>query len=364
MGRINLNPDRLRAELDRLSSQLVKGIDTLDRLPEVDVGQTPHQVIYREDQLQLNYYPADDSAKQRTGARTGTNSSDKSPLLIVYALVNRPYILDLQPDRSLIRALTERGQPVYLIDWGYPGAADCYLDLDDYINGYIDNCVDQVCAHSGSEQVNLLGVCQGGVFSLCYSALNPQRVARLVTLVTPVDFDTDNNLLGHLAKQIDLTLAQQVGGNIDGDLLTQLYKALMPARLGVLKQLSMPGQLGDPQQAMNFLRMERWINDSPDLAASACREFVDNFYHHNRFINGELNIGGSAVELTNYRGPLLNIYAAKDHLVPPASSKALATLTGSQSYQEQELSGGHIGVFVGRHAQSTLPELLANWLNG
>ncbi|RDE24461.1 class III poly(R)-hydroxyalkanoic acid synthase subunit PhaC [Motiliproteus coralliicola] len=355
MSRIKLNPEQLLDELQQRASNLVEGMQTLQHLDAVAVGQTEHQCIYTEDRLRLLHYPALDKSGNPV-------QSKRRPLLIVYALVNRPYILDLQPDRSLIRALTSRGQPVYLIDWGYPVSTDAYLDLDDYINGYIDNCVEQVNLHAGVDRPNLLGVCQGGAFSLCYSAINPEQVHSLTTLVTPVDFHTDDNLLGYLANRVDLRLARQANGNIDGGMLTQIYKALMPMRLGLLKELSMPAQLANPEAAKNFLRMERWINDSPDLAGTACCEFVDKFYHHNRFVNGDLLIGDEVVELKNYQGPLLNIFAARDHLVPPAASRALASLTGSQQYQEHELSGGHIGVFVGRHAQQQLPDLLSTWM--
>jgi len=353
MHRFNLTPEQLTQELIERNAKLIEGLHTLSQLPAVEVGQTAHQTIYTEDKLRLNYYPASSEAP----------SNNARPLLIVYALINRPYILDLQPDRSLIRALNQRGLSVYLIDWGYPERADCYLDLDDYINGYIDNCVEAVCEHSSQSRLDLLGVCQGGAFSLCYSALHPERINNLICMVTPVDFRTPDNMLSHLAQQLDLDLALAANGNIPGHMLTQTYNALMPIRLGLQKALNMPNQLSSIESALNFLRMEQWINDSPDLAGEACREFVQKFFHDNRFINGELEIGGQPVELKRFTGPLLNIFAARDHLVPPAASKALAALTGSRAYQEQELAGGHIGVFVGRHAQQQLPDLISDWLN-
>lgn len=367
MPHINTTAPQLVQELSDLSSKMVEGLATLSNLPAVDVGQTPHQCIYREDKLRLNYYPALSNFEKQSPAgtkpdRNTDTPSTQAPLLIVYALINRPYILDLQPDRSLIRALNQRGIPVYLIDWGYPDIADSYLDLDDYINGYIDNCVEAACRHSQRDSLSLLGICQGGSFSLCYSALHPERVDNLITLVTPVDFQTPDNMLSHLARNIDIERALTRNGNLPGQVLVQAFNALMPMRLGLQKALTMPRQLKSPDQALNFLRMEQWINDSPDLAGEACREFIDKFYHANRFVEGGLMIGDRAVELSDYTGPVLNIFAARDHLVPPAASKALAALSGSHDYSEHELAGGHIGVFVGRHAQQQLPDLIRDWL--
>src|SRR5688572_25812730 len=116
-----------------------------------------------------------------------------APLVICYALVNRPYMMDLQPDRSLIRRLLDQGVDLYLIDWGYPDGADRYLEVSDYVLRYLPRCVDAVAESSGYDSVNLLGVCQGGTLSLCYTALHPERVRNLVTMVTPVDFRTPEN---------------------------------------------------------------------------------------------------------------------------------------------------------------------------
>ncbi len=350
MKRLKLTPTAIASELTDFSSDMLRSLDTLGRIKEIDVGTAASEVIYQEDKLRLHYYPAADPQQI------------KKPLLIVYALVNRPYILDLQPDRSLIRALTERGIPIYLIDWGYPDRADRYLDLDDYINGYLDNCVTEVLRHSEQQLLNLLGVCQGGAFSLCYSALNPDRIASLTTLVTPVDFHTPDNTLTRLCRNLDVELIMDSCGNVPGQLLTQLYNSLMPIRLGLHKQLGLPSQLKKRRDALNFLRMERWINDSPDLAGEAFREFLCGFFRDNGFIAGNLSIGGQQVELKRINQPLLNLFAARDHLVPPAASKALRGLTSTTDYQEKEFAGGHIGIFVGRQSRRELPDLISEWL--
>ncbi|MCW8885784.1 MAG: class III poly(R)-hydroxyalkanoic acid synthase subunit PhaC [Motiliproteus sp.] len=350
MRRLKLKPAEIAKELLELNGKMLKSLETLSHIEHVDVGSTPSEQVYQEDKLVLRYYPPQGEHIQ------------KQPLLIVYALVNRPYILDLQPDRSLIRSLTEQGIPVYLIDWGYPDRADRYLDLDDYINGYIDNCVNQVLDHSGQSQLNLMGVCQGGTFSLCYTAINPEKVRSLITVVTPVDFHTADNVLAHLAKGIDAELILSSYGNFPGQMLAQAYNALMPARLGLQKQLGLPMQLEYHTSALNFLRMEKWINDSPDLAGQAFLEFLEAFFIDNRFINGALTIGSEPVDLGNIEQPVLNLYASKDHLVPPAASQALRTQTNSKNYTEHAFNGGHIGIFVGRQSHEKLPTLVAEWL--
>ncbi len=133
------------------------------------------------------------------------------PLLIVYALVNRPYMMDLQPDRSLIRGLLAGGVDVYLIDWGYPDGADRFTTLADYIDDYLPGCIGHILAHHRIPALNLLGVCQGGVLSACaLTALHAEQVRNLITMVTPVDFHTPSDLLSKWVRKIDVRSAGSV----------------------------------------------------------------------------------------------------------------------------------------------------------
>src|SRR5450631_578827 len=182
------------------------------------------------------------------------------PLLIVYALVNRPYMMDLQEDRSLIRGLLAAGLDVYLIDWGYPDGADRFTTLADYIDGHLAGCVERILETHRLDALNILGVCQGGVFSLCYSALHPQHVRNLVTMVTPVDFHTPADLLSKWSRKIDI--AAWVGdGNVSGDSLNQLFLSLMPFRLTQQKYVDLFSGSADRARVENFMRVEQWIFD-------------------------------------------------------------------------------------------------------
>jgi polyhydroxyalkanoate synthase len=283
------------------------------------------------------------------------------PLLIVYALVNRPYMMDLEPDRSLIRGLLSRGLDVYLIDWGYPDGADRFTTLEDYLESQLAGCVDEILKVRRLDALNLLGVCQGGVFSLCFAALHPERVRNLITMVTPVDFHTSTDLLSKWARKIDVE-AWVGRGNVSGEVLNQLFLALMPFRLSHQKYVDL--LRGDIDQARieNFMRVERWIYDSPDQAGAAFREFVVWFYQENRLVRGGLTIGGRRVDLSTLELPILNLIGTRDHLVPPASSAALRDLTRSKDFNTLELDLGHIGMYVSARAQRQVPPAIADWL--
>jgi polyhydroxyalkanoate synthase len=285
-----------------------------------------------------------------------------APVVICYALVNRPYMLDLQPDRSLIRGLLARGLDVWLVDWGYPDAGDSGLSLDDYVNRHLGACIDRARAAREVAAVNLLGVCQGGTLAICHAALHPARVRNLVTMVTPVDFHTPENLLAKWARKLDVDGLVDALGNVPGELLNAAFIALMPLRLTARKYAGLADIAGDRAALENFLRMERWIHDSPDQAGRAFREFVRAFFQENRLVRGGLEIGGDAVDPRRITCPVLNVFASQDHLVPPSASRPLAGLTGSRDYTPFEFDGGHIGIYVSRSAQELLPRTIAEWL--
>ncbi len=345
-------PEDVTRELVELNRKLVKGIETLARIREDDVriGVTPKDEVYRQDKLVLYRFAP---VVERPFA---------IPLLIVYALVNRPYMVDLQEDRSLVRNLLELGLDVYLIDWGYPSRADRWLTLDDYVNGYVDDCVDVIRERHGLDRINLLGICQGGTLSLCYSALHPNKVKNLIPMVTPVDFGVQEGLLNLWAREIDGDLLVDAWGNTPGELMNFGFLMLKPFQLAVQKYVDLVDIMDDETKLLNFLRMEKWIFDSPDQAGEAFRQFVNDLYRDNKLIDGRVELGGQRVDLGEIQMPVLNIVAEQDHLVPPASSHALGKYVGTRDYTAHSFPVGHIGMYVSSKVQRALPPLIAEWL--
>ncbi|CAA9891265.1 Poly(3-hydroxyalkanoate) polymerase subunit PhaC [Candidatus Methylobacter favarea] len=352
MPTINITPDKVIQEIMDFNQKLGKSFENLLNAEEITTGVTLKEIIYQEDRTILYRFKSDNSERKNS-----------IPVLIVYALVNRPYMADIQEDRSTIRGLLNAGLDVYLIDWGYPDPADQGLTMDDYINGYLDRCVDVIRKRHGVEKINMLGICQGGTFSLCYSALHADKIKNLVTMVTPVDFQTPDNLLSRWVQNVDVDLLVDTMGNIPGEMLNWTFLSLKPYRLMGQKYLDMVDALEDPKSAKNFLRMEKWIFDSPDQAGETFRQFTKDFYQGNKLIKGEVQLGDQTVSLKNITMPVLNIYALQDHLVPPSASTPLKTYVGTSDYEELAFKGGHIGIYVSGKAQQTIPAAIGEWLN-
>jgi polyhydroxyalkanoate synthase len=346
----SLDAKSLMKHLGELNSKLMKGAELLTDISEVDVGTAPKQLVYEEDKLKLYHYKP--TKEKACGV----------PVLVVYALVNRPYMLDIQPDRSFIRNLLELGLDVYIIDWGYPTQADRYLNMDDYINGYINNCVDAVRKNAKSEKVSLMGVCQGGTFSAIYSALHPEKVQNLITLVAPFDFSTNDGLLFNWSKTMDVDALVDAYGVVPGNILNDGFLMLMPFNLNIKKYVDMLHVMEDKEKLLGFLRMEKWIFDSPGQAGECLRQFVKDCYQANKLVKGKLKLGGKTVDLGKITMPILNIFASADHLVPPAATKPLNDLVSSTDKTLYEFQGGHIGVFVGSRSQKELAPAISKWL--
>ena len=346
-----IRPDEIASEIQTFNNKLAQGFNTLAEIGDIEVGVSPKEAIYKEDKMVLYHF------------KPRTKKQNPVPVLIVYALVNRPYMADLQDGRSMIQGLLDGGLDVYLVDWGYPDGGDRFLTLNDYINGYIDRCVDVIRENHGLDKINLLGICQGGTFSCCYSSLNPDKIQNLITTVTPIDFHTKDDLLSHLVRNVDIDLVVDTVGNMPGELLNMTFLSLKPFRLMGQKYMDLVNLLDDTDKARDFMRMEKWIFDSPDQAGEAYREFIKHFYQENGLVKGTVKIGDDPIDLENITMPVLNIYAAQDHLVPPDASRALEGCIGTDDYTAIEFPGGHIGIYVSSKAQKMIPPTVSSWLS-
>ena len=163
MSNFQFGPDQMVDELVQFNQNLSKGVKNLLDADEISSGVTPREVIYAEDKLKLYRYQPSTGVVQ-----------NKTPMLIVYALVNRPYMMDIQENRSPIKGLLDSGQDVYLIDWGIPRAEDAHLTLEDYVLEFLPECVSQVQRQTNETDVNVVGYCLGGLLAVLHEALQPE----------------------------------------------------------------------------------------------------------------------------------------------------------------------------------------------
>ena len=165
------------------------------------------------------------------------------------------------------------------------------------------------------------------------------------------------------SRNLNIDALVDTYGIVPGDFMNAGFLMLMPFTLNISKYLGMLDLAQDKEKLLNFIRMEKWIFDSPAQTGECLKKFIKDLYQGNKLIKGELEIGGTKVDLKKITVPLLNIYAAADHLVPPNSTKPLNDLVGSKDKDLYEFKGGHIGVFVGSKSQKELAPAIAEWLH-
>jgi polyhydroxyalkanoate synthase len=338
-------------DLSNMTIKMMQGYQNLANLQpsDVAVGSTPRELVFEQDKIKLYRYIQDKKI------------TCKTPILLCYALVNKEYMLDLQPDRSYVRNLLDNGHDVYIIDWGYPTRANRYRTVGDYIDIYLNDCVDAVRDDSGHDKITLMGICQGGTLSIIYSALYPEKIKNLVTLVTPVDFSTTDGTLFAWSKYMDPNPVAD-NGNVSGDTMNNGFLMVKPMQR-IDKFYAFANMMDDKAKMTNFLRMEQWIFDSPAQAGECYRGFITEMYLKNSLVNDSLEINGRAVNLQNITMPVLTVYAKQDHIVPPAATKPLNDKVGSKDKELFEFPGGHVGVFVSGQTQKLLAPKVSKWLH-
>ena len=324
--------------------------------PPIKVGQTPNDVVHTEGKLQLRRY--------RPLTKEGVE--DRPPILLVYALINKPYIMDLQPGLSVVESLLRRGLDVYLIDWGTPDEKDKDLRIHDYVNGYMDRVMDAVQSTSGWDRPHMLGYCMGGTFAAMYTALHPKRVRTLSLLAAGLDFDTRSsflNIWSH-APGFDPWKIADTFGLIPAEFFQDAFGMLDPLRNNYIKFKDLLGRMDDTPFVENFLRMEKWNTDGIPMAGPTYAEFIDKGYQRNLLVKGEWTLDGDTqrIDPKALTMPIATIVGLKDNLVPPECTERFLHAVGSDDVRRFEQPTGHIGLSVGRASHRDLWPGVADWV--
>ena len=321
--------------------------------PMPKVGQTPADVVHQENKWRLLHYrPRPIGPAYRT------------PILMVPSLINRWYVLDLTPGKSLVEWLVARGHDVFLLDWGAPGPEDRYLTFDDICDHYLGRAV-RIAARAGRRgQIHLLGYCMGGILTAVHTAVHPRRVASLVQLAAPVTFH-DEGLLSTWtrARSFDVNALVAAWGNVPPHLSQTAFHMLRPT-LPLSKTAHLLDREWDEPSLDGFLALETWTNDNVPIPGEFYRRYIDELFRDDALIRGTFTLSGRSVHLEEIRCPVLNITFEADGIVPWRSAAALFDHISSEDKTHLHLDGGHVGAVVSSRAKRTLwPSLAEFWVD-
>ncbi len=347
---------KLFEELERLG----KSSETFARLAtsrlNVQIGQTPRQVIWSLNKMRLYHYYPQSPPEQRKAV----------PLLLVFALINRPEIFDLRPGNSFVEYMLRQGYDVYLLDWGRPGLEDAGFTFEDYALNFLPRAVRAMQRHTGKREFSMLGWCIGATLSTIYAAMRPDDgLKNLVLLTAPLDFS--NREAGPFSRWLTTEhynvdeLVRQTG-NVPGALIDYGSKILKPVENYVLNYLKLWDNLDNPAVVESWLAMNKWVTDLIDFPGAAFRQWVVEFFRENRLVEGRLMMEGRPVDLGNIKASVLNVIADRDHIVPTCQSTTVMDKLGSRDKLLLEMKGGHIGLMVGSGASKRTWPQIDGWL--
>jgi polyhydroxyalkanoate synthase len=288
------------------------------------------------------------------------------PLLLVFALMNRPSILDLRPGHSFVEFMVKSGYDLYLLDWGTPGPEDKNLKFDDYTLDYLPRAIRKLKSIAGVEEVSMLGWCIGAILATIYAALRPDDGLRnLILLTAPLDFSDKKSLT--FARWTDeryfnVDKVLSAFGNMPGEMIDYGAKALKPVENYIVNYLKLWDNIENPHVIEAWQAMNTWVTDNIPLAGGVFRQLIVDLYRNDRLMRGELMIRGERVDLSRLRANLLTVIAEGDHITPPCQSKAILSKVSSKDKELFSVPGGHIGIMAGSGANKrTWPKINA-WL--
>jgi polyhydroxyalkanoate synthase len=320
------------------------------------IAQTPKQVIWTLNKAKLyRYVPV-----------LPEEQLHPVPLLLVFALMNRPYILDLRPGHSFVEFMLQHGYDVYLLDWGAPGIEDKNLKFDDYTLEYMPRAIRRMKEVSGASEFSLLGWCIGAILTTIYSALRPDDGLRnLILLTAPLDFSNKESIT--FARWVDeryFDVDKVLGmfGNMPPEMIEYGAKALKPVENYIGNYLRLWDNLDNPQVIDAWHAMNTWVTDNISLTGGAFRQLIVDLYRNDRLMQGTLTIRGQQVDLSHLRANLLTVIAEADHITPPCQSETVLAKVGSTDKSALRIPGGHIGIMAGSGASKRTWPQIDHWL--
>src|SRR4051812_29139249 len=344
--------DRVRRDVERNALRARNGIKLVAGVDRPGVGQTPKDVVWERGRSQLWHY--------RNDPETHGGVRHSPPLLIVFSLVSRSYILDLTPGNSFVEQLLSAGFDVYLLDWGEPDERDAANRLEDYADDYIPAAVERVLELSGADELSLFGYCFGGDLTLLHAAHHPETPVRSLTvLATPVDF----RHMGPLADVfrvggLDVESVVGENGNVPPSVVVQGFRTLTPTA-EVTRYVTLWERLWNDQYVASYQAMTGWSDDHVPFPGAAARQTVRMLVRDNGMLTDRLSLDGDPVHLRDVRLPFLTVRADRDHIVPADATAPLIDLVGSEDKHELCLDAGHMGLVVGRTAaRTTVPTII------
>ena len=342
---------RLDRELERTLLRTRNGIRLVAGSSGPRVGASPKDVVWRRGRAELWRYH-------------GGAVRYAQPILIIFSLVSRSYILDLRPGHSTVQFLVEQGFDVFLLDWGVPDERDAENSLETYVDSYLPRAVEAVRQETGCDEVTVVGYCLGGTIATLYASAHDDAPLRnLVLLACPIDFGEMGAMVAGVQDgRVEVEDVIDETGNIPAKTVYGGFFMQAPT-VEVARHAILLDRLWNDEYVDGWQAMAQWSRDHVPFPGAAARQIIDLFIRRNLLMTGVVPLGGRELRLADARGDVLNAYAVRDNVVPLAAAEPNSRFVGDPARRhELRLDGGHVTFTTGRQAfQHTLPAL-SGWI--
>ena len=339
--------------------------------------QTPYQTLFDDGLVKLRYYPplTENAIPLSDGTVVPVSqTTQRTPLVLVAPLAVNMLIYDLFPQRSLVRYLRARGFELYMVDWGRPGRYHNHLSLSSYFADYLPKLLVHVRQHSGEQKLSLHGWSFGGLFSLCYAALgNDPDISNLVLIGAPTDYHRNGALggqyraLSRRAKWIRKRTGLRIH-DVPADLLRSpgwvnslAFKLTNP--IGSLQGYwSLMKNLHDRDFVASHATNGAFLDDMVAYPGGVIQDIIRYLWTDNVVAHGQLPMEGTDGHLNQVTANVLNITGANDPIVTPECSQAMKPLIRSKDKTFVTIDGGHMGILGSAAAQKQSWARIGDWL--
>lgn len=269
-------------------------------------------------------------------------------ILLIPSLINKCHVLDLKPDRSMLRFFCAQNMHAYVLDWGVLAADQNTYSFDDMIMQKILNAAAFLRNKHG-RKIHVLGYCMGGTIAAMTCAKTPDDVAGLIALAAPWDFAAGSGALTSRVQFWAPTLLPLLKNNgaMSVEWLQMLFASL-DSSLTLQKFARFAAMDQEGAEAELFVAIEDWLNDGVALPGALAEEIIKSWFFENKPMRNECDL------------PTYIVASSKDRLVEFETARALETWPEAELYDPK---CGHIGMIAGGHAVENVWQPIADWVH-
>jgi polyhydroxyalkanoate synthase len=318
------------------------------------IGATPRDVVWTHRGTTLYHYRPSDRRYP-------------VPLLLVFALINRPLVFDLRPGGSLIEYLLEEGFDVFLLDWGQPDEEDSDMGLDNYVCDELHWAIRETLRASGADELTLMGWCLGATLCAMYCGLDwgerGMPVRNLALLTMPIDGRDSTYAKWVGDPSFDVDGIAENWRNIPGEAIDFANKMLKPVTNFYTTYRKLWDDVEhDRVRREAFQAMSKWVSDNPPFPGRVWAEWIAVMYRDGSLVSGRLRLRDRRVDLRRIDQNVLVVTADKDHIAPLSGTTPIFDLISSRDVTHMARPGGHIGLIAGSAARKVIWPEMADWL--